>query len=341
MAAHWLDELDGTPGHRRGAGLVGQPRRRVRLPRARPRADQPDRARGPRGSHGGIELDSRGRGQGRAYRGPRQPLRPRASRRRSGRPAGTCPATVGWRIKMHNEIPIARGLGSSAAATVAGRRGRQRPRRRSAHDRRATRSGHRHRGPPRQRGRRAAGRLRRVGRRPGRDVEAIRFDAPRDLRAVLFIPELRLATDDMREALPRDGPFGRRRREPRRCRDSAWPAWPRVGSTCSRWLTVDRLHEPYRASEYPQLTRLVDGGASGRCAGRVPVGCRIDRSSPSPTRCPGSPGSRRRCWPSPPTPTCPAGSPSSSRATPARRWSQALDPRGRTSLPGRLTRPSA
>jgi homoserine kinase len=36
-----------------------------------------------------------------------------------------------------------------------------------------------------------------------------------------------------------------------------------------RWLTVDRLHEPYRAKAYPQLPRLVqaarDAGALGAC----------------------------------------------------------------------------
>ena len=36
-----------------------------------------------------------------------------------------------------------------------------------------------------------------------------------------------------------------------------------------RWLTVDRLHEPYRAAAYPQLPRLVqaarDAGALGAC----------------------------------------------------------------------------
>ena len=33
---------------------------------------------------------------------------------------GEMPEGVGWRIEMRNEIPLARGLGSSAAATVAG-----------------------------------------------------------------------------------------------------------------------------------------------------------------------------------------------------------------------------
>ncbi|MEZ0241715.1 MAG: hypothetical protein ACAH65_13045, partial [Chloroflexota bacterium] len=33
---------------------------------------------------------------------------------------GELPDGVGWRIVMHNEIPLSRGLGSSAAAAVAG-----------------------------------------------------------------------------------------------------------------------------------------------------------------------------------------------------------------------------
>src|SRR5207344_1345770 len=33
---------------------------------------------------------------------------------------GELPEGVGWRILMHNDIPLARGLGSSAAATVGG-----------------------------------------------------------------------------------------------------------------------------------------------------------------------------------------------------------------------------
>src|SRR6478609_9774518 len=33
---------------------------------------------------------------------------------------GELPEGVGWRIEMRNEIPLARGLGSSAAASVAG-----------------------------------------------------------------------------------------------------------------------------------------------------------------------------------------------------------------------------
>ena len=98
---------------------------------------------------------------------------------------------------------------------------------------------------------------------------AIRFDIPRDLRAVLFIPDLRLATREMRAALPemvpargRGGePAARRARRGRRSRPGRAEG---LGH-----LTVDRLHEPYRAAVYPQLPQLVaaarDAGALGAC----------------------------------------------------------------------------
>ena len=73
----------------------------------------------------------------------------------------------------------------------------------------------------------------------------------------------------MRDALPATVPFERCRREPRARSRSASPGWPRAASTCSAALTVDRLHEPYRAAIYPQLPQLVeaarDAGALGAC----------------------------------------------------------------------------
>ncbi len=99
-------------------------------------------------------------------------------------------------------------------------------------------------------------------------VEAVRFDVPRDLRAVLFVPELRLSTDEMRQALPADVPL-----EDAVANLGAVAvgvAGLATGRTdLLRWLTVDRLHEPYRARAYPQLPRLVDAaraaGALGAC----------------------------------------------------------------------------
>ena len=99
-------------------------------------------------------------------------------------------------------------------------------------------------------------------------VEALRFDAPRDLRAVLFIPDLRLPTAEMRSVLPKKVPL-----------DDAVANLTRVaigvaGLATGRYdllrvLTVDRLHEPYRAAVYPQLPQLIaaarEAGAIGAC----------------------------------------------------------------------------
>jgi homoserine kinase len=96
-------------------------------------------------------------------------------------------------------------------------------------------------------------------------VEALRFDAPRDLRAVLFIPELRLSTADMRGVLPDQVPL-----------EDAVSNLTRVavgvaGMATGRFdllrvLTVDKLHEPYRAKAFPQLPRFI---ADARTAGAI------------------------------------------------------------------------
>jgi homoserine kinase len=180
---------------------------------------------------------------------------------------GELPAGVGWRIEMHNEIPLARGLGSSAAATIAGLVAGNvllgEPLTQPDLLRLATEiEGHPDNATAALLGGFTACAL------VDGSVEAVRFDAPRDLRAVLFVPELRLPTIDMRSALPPEVP-----------RDDAVANLARVaigvaGMATGRFdllrvLTVDRLHEPYRAAVYPQLPQLVaaarKAGAIGAC----------------------------------------------------------------------------
>ena len=180
---------------------------------------------------------------------------------------GELPAGVGWRIVMHNKIPLARGLGSSAAATVAGVVAGNAllgdPL--SSADLLALASeveGH-----PDNAAAALLGGFTVSARTPD-GVEAVRFDAPRDLRAVLFIPELRLPTDQMRRALPAKVPLA--------------DAVANIGAVglgvaglatgrydLLRYLTVDRIHEPYRATVFPQLPQMVEAareaGALGAC----------------------------------------------------------------------------
>lgn len=180
---------------------------------------------------------------------------------------GDIPEGVGWRVTMHNRIPLMRGLGSSAAATVAGivaanalAAGDFEPADMLAM---ATAiDGH-----PDNVGAALLGGFV-VSVLVDDRVEALRFDIPRDLRCVLYVPDLRLGTEAMRQALPESVAFA-----------DAVANLGRVAlgvagmagrrTDLLRFLTIDRLHEPYRAAVYPQLPGLVeaarDAGALGAC----------------------------------------------------------------------------
>lgn len=217
-------------------------------------------------SRSGIELTVEGEGAGELSADhDNRFIRGLESALRAGR--GELPEGAGWRISMTNRIPLARGLGSSAAASVAGVVAGNallgEPFGSSDLLRLATEiEGHPdNAGPALLGGFVVAGAFDDVH-------EAIRFDAPRDLRCVVFIPELRLETRAMREILPAAVP-----------RDDAVANVGRValgvaGLATGRVdllgvLTRDRLHEPYRAEVYPQLPLLVqaarEAGALGAC----------------------------------------------------------------------------
>lgn len=177
---------------------------------------------------------------------------------------GPRPASIGWRIAMDNRIPLSRGLGSSAAATVGGvvagnaLVGGTLPM--------ATLLGlateiETH--PDNAAAVLLGGFV--VSAHLGERVEAVRFDAPDGLRAVLFIPERRLSTADMRRVLPLEVPL----------RDAvsnlSRVAIGVAGIASGRFelladLTVDRIHEPYRSVAYPQLPRLT---GAARAAGAL------------------------------------------------------------------------
>jgi len=180
---------------------------------------------------------------------------------------GARPAWVGWRIAAHNRIPLARGLGSSSAAAVggvwAGNALGGGGLSSAALLRLATEiEGH----PDNAAAALLGGFV--VSAHLGERVEAVRFDAPEGLRAVLFIPERRLSTADMRRVLPAEVPL----------RDAVSNmsriAIGVAGIASGRFelladLTVDRIHEPYRSVAYPQLPRLTGAaraaGALGAC----------------------------------------------------------------------------
>jgi|SoiMethySBSTD1v2_1073268.scaffolds.fasta_scaffold192377_4 homoserine kinase len=184
-----------------------------------------------------------------------------------GAARGELPEGVGWRIDMHNEIPIARGLGSSAAATVAGIVAANAllggPLDTATQLRIAAGiEGH----PDNAAAALLGGFVASAATPDG--VEAIRIDAPRDLRAVLFVPERRLSTEAMRKALPGSVPYEDA------VANLGAVALGVAGIATGRIdllgrLTVDRIHEPFRAGVYPEFPRMVaaarEAGAIGAC----------------------------------------------------------------------------
>jgi homoserine kinase len=178
---------------------------------------------------------------------------------------GALPDGVGWRVEMRNKIPLSRGLGSSAAATVAGLVAGNTLAGEPLTVHELLRLATEIEGHPDNAAASLLGGFVVVG--PGPDGnETLRFDAPRDLRAVVFVPELRLSTDEMRAVLPAEVPL-----------EDAVANLARValgvaGIASGRFeflrsLTVDRLHEPYRAAAYPQLPRMVDAARKARALG--------------------------------------------------------------------------
>ena len=174
---------------------------------------------------------------------------------------------IGWKVEMTNPIPLERGLGSSAAAAVAGLVAAASM---SGHDldvpallRLSTRiEGHPDNVAP--------GLLGGLVASIALDdrVEAVRLDPPRNVQVVAWIPERKLPTSEMRRVLPAAVP-----------RADAIANLTRVavgvaGLAAGRvdvlgLLTQDRLHEPYRAEVYPELPELVgaarSAGALGAC----------------------------------------------------------------------------
>ncbi len=205
MAAHWLAELDGSSlavevpasSANLGAGydclgvalaMVNRIELEVRV-----------------WSRGAIELTVDGEGRNELSE-DRQNCFVRGLESALRKARGELPEGLGWRIGMRNEIPLARGLGSSAAATVAG-----------------VLAGNALAGEPLSMTE-LLGLATEIEGHPDNaaaallggfvvsaaspdGVDAIRFDAPRDLRAVLFIPDLRLGTGAMRAALPASVPL--------------------------------------------------------------------------------------------------------------------------------------
>ncbi len=176
---------------------------------------------------------------------------------------GRAPEGMSWRIAMTNRIPLSRGLGSSAAAVVAGLLAGAALGGLDLSTDRALAIATELEGHPDNAAAALLGGFTIAAH--GEAPAAIRFDAPRDLRAVLFIPDLRLSTRAMRAALPESVPLADAVANLQRV--ALGVAGLATGQPdFLRQLTIDRLHEPYRAAVYPQLPQLV---AAARAAGAL------------------------------------------------------------------------
>ena len=222
---------------------------------------------------------------------------------------GQLPDGVGWRIAMHNQIPLSRGLGSSAAATVGGVLAGNALAGEPLSTAEMLRIACDIEGHPDNAAASLLGGFV-VSAATDEGVEAIRFASPRDLRAVLFIPELRLPTDGDAGRPAGVGAAGRRGGQPRGRRGRGRRAGDRAlrpagaADRRSAARAVPRGHLPAAAEDGR-------GGQVGRGAGRVPVGGRLD--DPRLRRLDGRdhPDRGRLLRRAPPMSTCPVASRSS------------------------------
>ena len=182
---------------------------------------------------------------------------------------GPRPGSLGWRIEMANRIPLSRGLGSSAAATVGGvvlgdalACAAGAPAVRPLHLLQIATTIESH--PDNAAAVLLGGFV--VSAHLADRVEAVRFDAPDRLRCVLYIPDRHLATEEMRRVLPGEAPLRHA------VENLGRVAIGVAGIAAGRVellgdLTVDRLHEPYRSVPYPELPKLTmaarEAGALG------------------------------------------------------------------------------
>ena len=180
---------------------------------------------------------------------------------------GLVEPAIGLRVRMENRIPVSRGLGSSAAATVAalvaadalldGGLGEER-----ILELAAAAEGH-----PDNAAAAILGGLCVVAPVKGRP-RAVRIEPPAALLAALFIPDRPLSTAAMRAALPKRVPFADAVHNVAAAA-TAVAAFSQDRLDLLRVATKDRLHEPYRAAAYPELPAIieaaVEAGALGAC----------------------------------------------------------------------------
>jgi homoserine kinase len=215
------------------------------------------------GTAGELELSVRGEGAG-TLDGSGSDRFTRALRLGLSQ-LGHDPGALALRVTMDNRIPLSRGLGSSASATVAGLLVAGALAGRDIDPDRMLVLACQAEGHADNAAAAVLGGFVVVSHASG-DARAVRIDPPEGLVAALYIPDRPLSTAAMRAALPVSVPFGD-------AVHNVGAASMIVAAFATGRLGLlaaaggDRLHEPYRAAAvYPELPTLLE---AARAAGAL------------------------------------------------------------------------
>jgi homoserine kinase len=221
------------------------------------------------GDETGIVLNAHGEGAPGADDDPDANLVIRAFREGLRAAHGSQMGSGAWRIEVSSMIPAARGLGSSAAAIVAGLLlgasiGRSAPPVDELFEVAAELEGH----PDNVAAALYGGFTLAVAGGPGERTLLRRFRVPEAWIPVTFIPQRQSRTEEMRAALPGTVPHAAAARQAAR---SALLATAIMTSDAGmlRDAMADELHQPYRLPLLPGSAALIElayeRGAAGAC----------------------------------------------------------------------------
>lgn len=221
-----------------------------------------------RGDEPGILLDARGEGAPRDDADPEQNLVIRAFRTGLRAAGGAHGGAGSWRIEVASMIPSARGLGSSAAAIVAGLLLGAAVGRRSPDPDELVALATDLEGHPDNVSAAIFGGFTLAVSNPRTPATVRRFRAPEHWIPVLFIPVSESRTHEMRSILPETVSHADAVAQASR---AALLATAIVTGDASllRVAMDDRLHQPYRLPRLPESARLIEvayeRGAAGAC----------------------------------------------------------------------------
>jgi homoserine kinase len=210
-----------------------------------------------RGDEAGILLETHGEGSPPADADPEQNLVIRAFRAGLRTAGGASVGSGAWRIEVASMIPAARGLGSSAAAIVAGLLlgasvGRRSPDPDELMALATDLEGH-----PDNVAAAIFGGITLAVTSPQAPATVRRFRVPASWIPVVFITKAESRTADMRGVLPASIPFSDAAAQAGRAALLA-TAVATADSALLRLAMDDRLHQPYRLPRLPNSARLID-----------------------------------------------------------------------------------